>query len=499
MLGVAGCVGGHSTQPVDHTAASAGNASDETLATQQFAQTKQLIADKNWPQALSALGAIIDAKSFLRLSRDFQYRVLSIAARTALQHGTAPVAYACFVRLTSFPQATFDDWVGRLNAAHKVGNDSDEVNTLTVLEQRWPEQSKAFNFEYVFQVIDNATQSAPHSLLPLLQALHDAHWKLTGDIEPSYPWRDLVLLLMESGRLPAAIDVSAHITDVYVLIEMRADRRFDAVVAANPQRFDIDKAAAREFHDLQAAVEKFPQSLALRAAVLKMLLAQQHYAAMLGAADDLITDFQSTNYRRRLFEDYDQQYPWILNLRATALERLGQWDDAVAQLTAASLLDENHRSNVSQLINLADLYCRLGRPLDARASLDKMVTETSPYGTMELESTKLDAAYQLGDTQEVERSLRYLREHRKDEPSTYEDALIVVNQLDGATHELVQELSDVNERREALLNIQNYAPTPGTPLEMEREARFRTVIARPEIQAAIRKVGRVESYRLEAP
>ena len=294
-------------------------------------------------------------------------------------------------------------------------------------------------------------------------------------------------------RLPAAIDVSAHITDVYVLIEMRADRRFDAVVAANPQQFDIDAAAAREFHDVQAAVEKFPQSLALRAAVLNMLLAQQHYAAMLGAADDLITDFQSTNYRRRLFDDYDQQYPWILNLRATALERLGQWDDAVSQLTAASQLDEDHRGNVSQLINLAELYCRLGRPLDARASLNKMVTKTSPYGTMELESTKFDAAYQLGDTQEVERSLRYLREHRKDAPFIYRDVLIAVNQLDGAAHGLVRDCRTSMSDSKRSLMFKTTPPTPGTPLEMEREARFRTVIARPEVQAAIRKVGRVRA------
>jgi hypothetical protein len=34
---------------------------------------------------------------------------------------------------------------------------------------------------------------------------------------------------------------------------------------------------------------------------------------------------------------------------------------------------------------------------------------------------------------------------------------------------------------------------------MELEARQRAMIARPEVQAAIRKVGRVASYRLEEP
>jgi hypothetical protein len=118
---------------------------------------------------------------------------------------------------------------------------------------------------------------------------------------------------------------------------------------------------------------------------------------------------------------------------------------------------------------------------------------------MQMESVRLDAAYQLGDLEQVERSLRYLSIHRADAPGTYEIALISVNQLDRATLELVAELMDPSERQDALLGIQSFAPTPETPRDMDLDARLRAVIARPEVQAAIRKVGRVESYPLEAP
>jgi beta-barrel assembly-enhancing protease len=77
------------------------------------------------------------------------------------------------------------------------------------------------------------------------------------------------------------------------------------------------------------------------------------------------------------------------------------------------------------------------------------------------------------------------------------DALITVNQLGRAAHELVAELRDTGERQEALLSIQAFAPTPGTPRDVDFDAERQAVIARPDVQAAIRKVGRVESYPLE--
>jgi len=81
----------------------------------------------------------------------------------------------------------------------------------------------------------------------LLQALYDAQWKLPGDVEPSAAWRDLMLRLLEKGRVSEAGEVVSRVTDVYVLIAMRSDRRFDQIVEANAARFDIGAAADRNF------------------------------------------------------------------------------------------------------------------------------------------------------------------------------------------------------------------------------------------------------------
>jgi tetratricopeptide (TPR) repeat protein len=498
VLGLTACGPSHLTKSEGHPAAvPASSAPDAALASQQLADAKKLVADKNWPEAIKALHGISEANSFSRLSGDLQHEVLTAAGEAALYHGPPKLAYEYFARATSLPQAGFDDWLGRLLAADKVGNTADSVSTLTVLVQRWPDRSKQFRPRYILNVIDEAKQSGRDSALPLLHGLYEAHWKLKWDIEPSRPWRDLTLRLVEKGRLAQAIDVAAHITDTYVLISMRADRRFDAVIAANAAQFDIDAAAKRELRAFQAAAESAPESLELQLHLIEALLSQQHYEAALAACDSVVLSIRSTNYPAKLYIDYDEYYIWILDERRELLERLGRSDEAVVQLTAASSLLEDHAGNVSQLINLGQLYCDLNRPKEALEAIGRVVAKTSRYGTTALESVRLDAASQLGDSVQAARSMQYLEEHRADAPKAYEDALIVANQPDRAAKLLLERLRDKDQRPAVLASVQTYAVPPRTPRKIELEVRWRTVLARQDVHAAIQQVGRVEQYKLE--
>jgi hypothetical protein len=470
---------------------------DSTAATQQFATAKQLASEGNWPEVIRTLRAIIEEKSFRRLSSDFQHRVLAAAGAAALYHGPLKLAYEYYVRATSMPEADYSDWLGRLRAAHELGSKADWIDAMTVLLQRWPDRSGQFNPSYVANAISEAEGLQHGAALPLLQALYAAHWRLKWDIEPSQTWRDLTLLLLENDRLPEAIDVSSHVTDIYVLINMRADRRFDVVTSANPTQFDIGAAVDRELREFQLASEKAPTSLALKSQVIDTLVSRQYYGAALAAADAVLLDIQSTNYPEKIYEDYAEVGSWFFNLRAIALMRLGRWGEAATQLEAASRLYENHEGNVSQVINLGDLYNEMARPNDAIAAIGRLTARTSPYGAMQLEAVRLEAAYQLEDSKQVERSLKYMRANRRDAPLTYQFALIVANKLDSAAHELIAELLDEELRQGALMSVQDYASTQDMPRDTELGARQRAVIARKDVQAAIRRVGRAESYRVE--
>jgi hypothetical protein len=151
VLSLAACAADHPTKsiqpPVD--AAAADKTPDSAVAIQQLTKSRQLIADKNWPEAIKALQTIIDAESFGRLPSDIQYSVLMTAGRTALGHGPPKLAFGYLTRATAMPQSDFDDWHGRLRAAEKLGNEADLVSTLTVLIRRWPDRSSQFDPEEV--------------------------------------------------------------------------------------------------------------------------------------------------------------------------------------------------------------------------------------------------------------------------------------------------------------------------------------------------------------
>jgi hypothetical protein len=500
VLDLAACSSSPSPKPVaGPPTIAAKEAPMQPAATDPLAEVRPMIAAGNWPQALAALRSIMDSKAYASLTSEVQYQVLSTAGGVAIKHGSPELAQEYLRRVTAMSQADYSDWARRLDAAYKLKDEADSITTLTVLMQRWPDRATKLNPDGILWVANDARRLHNGGSLSLLKALYDAHWKLEWDIEPSKIWWDLSLRLIQDNRLAEASEVSSHVTDVYVLIAMRADRRFDAVLAANSELFDIGAATQRELQTYQILADKSPHSLYLRSLVINSLLNRQHYEAALAASDSILQDIRSTNYPERQWQDFAQYRSWFFELRSTALERVGRWDEAVAQLTAASRLTEKYSGNVDQLIDLGNLYCSLGRPKDALSAIASVAAAASPYGAMVLESVRMDAASQLGDSQQVRRSLQYLRSHRSDAPIVYELDLITLNRLDQAAHELAAQLMNARERQDALLDIQSFAATPESPRDVEFDARHRAVIAMPEVQEAIRKVGRVESYALESP
>jgi hypothetical protein len=455
---------------------------------------QEKIESADFEQRFAALQKVIEAPSFAGIPSQSQYRQLLLEGELGIALERPRKGYVFIVRAADMPEATLDVRLLQVQTALQLGYKAEAMNGMKLLVQRWPDEVGDLPTGLLEGVLRDSAQVPHGTYSSLLQALYAMHWKLKWDIEPSAAWRDLSLLLHEQGSLSEAIDVASHVNDPYVLIGMRADRRFDALVAALPGEFDIEAAAARQLKDFESASEREPLSLALKSQVIVALANQQHYAAMLAESDSVASAIEATNFPEKLFVDYYEQYAGFLNLRAVALEREGRTEEAAMQFEAAAV-----GNNTSQLINLAGFYCDLGRPADALEPIRRVRGDTSPYGAMLLESVRLDAAVQLGDKGQIAASLQYLQKHAADSPGAYLDGLLSANQLDRAAHVLAVQLLNLDERQDALTRVQDYALPPQTAREMEITSRWREVVARKEVQAAIHKVGRVESYHLEAP
>jgi beta-barrel assembly-enhancing protease len=494
VVGLAGCT--LSPQKPGHEVAkpiSADKAS-ELAAEQQRLRDIIVFTSKNYGRGLAELRDVIAAPAFKSLSVDDQFQALTLAAG-ATTPTEAALAHGYLDRAIALPGIGFEDQLATLSLAVNSGYASAAAKSLTLLARQWPDRLASFDKRLIFRALWLAEHAAPGDRFLVLQALYAAHWKVEWDIEPSPYWRDLALLLLEQGSLREAIDVSTHIIEPYVLIAMRADRRFDALVAAHPDQFEVELAADRELKFFQSLSDEHPKSLALKARVMEALLHEQHYAAMLAASDYAVQEIRATNFPDKLYDDYVEEHGSYFNLRSVALQREGRWDESVAQLVEAG-----HEGDISQLINLASLYCALDRPKDALTVISPVgPTRTSPYGAMQVEAIRLQSAVQLGEGAQLSRSMQFLSSHHADAPRAYLYALIVARRLDQAARYLISELEDKELRQSILPDVQEYLPTPGTKTELEIETQWRSIVARKEVQAAIRKVGRVESYHLEAP
>jgi hypothetical protein len=472
-------------------------AASDPSASQRLDDALHLIANQQFDAGLAALQSVIDAHSFASLPSGDQYHALLAAGRAEMGFQRWSLARRYMTRAAAMPQATADEQLALVTIGGQLHDQPLIAESLTAVARKWPERLGKIDEDYLTGILAGQAKLPRATALALLQSLYAANFKLKWDIEPSESWRDLALMLIERGRPSEAVDVSARITDPFVLVEIRADRRFDTVVAAHPEAFDAEAAADRQIKWLQAKDEDGANALRVKILLMTALMRRHHAAAALAIADDAIAEIRDTNYPERRFVDYLAEYGNLLTERAFALLDLGLWDEGVAELKAAAREFEHDRDNVAAAIDLADVECDLGRPADASSVLAQITAGLSPYGQMQVEGVRLDVATQEGDAAQVERSLSYLRAHRGEAPMSYLSDLIIANRLDRAAEELRRQLLDPDTRQNALGNVQTYTPEQATPRDLEMRARWQSVLARPDVQQAIAKVGRVESYDME--
>ena len=200
----------------------------------------------------------------------------------------------------------------------------------------------------------------------------------------------------------------------------------------------------------------------------------------------------------KTFTDFGDSYNWVLNQRSLALAHEGHWDDAVREMTRAARRPEGGGVNVSQSINLAGLYTDLNEPDKAAAAIVEP-GEMSPMGSMQLHYVRLQIAMEKNDTRSIAKHMAYLRTHRTDDIATWQRALLRHDDLDAAAALLIQRLNASDWRSDALVQMQHYVRSEQTPTMKIMDQRWNIVTSRPDVQAALAKVGRVEQFSITAP
>jgi len=463
---------------------------DFRLYRQKLAAAHALARADQHAGADRALATLIADPKFGALSTSDQRATLSAAGWAAVKLDRLEDARDLYLRATAIGPEDPDDWYRLSTLEWDLKHVDASAAALTHFTERWPELLTNVDVDYLLRLVRELDPGS-QTRLNLLQAMFDANWE-NKQGGASSVWFALALAQIERGDAEAAMAAIKRVVSPSHLIKLRSDKRFDALVTSDAWTFNVEHAARRQAEELQLQVSLDPSTLDKQVQLSYAMLTAGMNEEVIALADSAVAKIASAPADAPPFTDIGNQV-WLMNNRAIALRRTGLVDEALAELLRGSQLDEDGQVNVSQALNLGQFYCSLNRPDEALAAIGK-VGLMSGYGRLVQASVQQRAALQQGDAAGAARALAYIREHREDSQTLLLEALIEAGHLADAARAITELLTSPYERPELLEWLQEYRMAPVLPGDERARANRKALLARPDLQEAVMRVGRIQQY-----
>lgn len=326
-----------------------------------------------------------------------------------------------------------------------------------------------------------------------LQVLFDRNWKPDG-VEPSYFWLRLALLQVQSGQSDRVAATLARIDSPMEILALRADKRFDRFIDRDSPRFDPVQAAQRHLDALRVDALLAPEEINPLVQISQALLVLGQHEEVIALTEPMALAAADTGIPRRF--DKSSDIAWLLNNRAVAQRRLGDTDAALATMETAAQFHEEGATNISQRLNMAGWQVGLQQPREALTTLQRAGEDLSPYGEAVQQWVRFAAYRQLGDAVQAERARAWLQAHEEAANGYLVETLLEDNALDQAAAQLIADLRASDRRSDTLMSLQQLRTVPSLPGDAERDRRWRLLVQRADVQAALNAVGRSERHAL---
>lgn len=455
------------------------------------------VRNGEYAKAAPELDKLIAAPDFGQLTAEIRFQVINVAAAIALQDKDYAKAHRLGMMATAFDQADSATWLSRLFAAFYLDDNADAARCVEAIAKQWPDRLDAVLPQGIVQLHHGLRAVHKDDAdFSMLNALFDANWQASQSTY-DYVWRDLVLMQIEHNGNERAAVIAQRIGSADTALSMRVDKRFDVITQRHPERFDVVQLLDAQIEAAQQRIKAHPDQLEPVQRLQDLLLEKGQNVKVLSVSDAAVAHAESGD-GEKVYTDFSQAYNWVLNQRSLALAHDGHWDEAVREMTRAAKRPEDGGLNVSQSINLADLYVDLAEPDKAAAAIVEP-GQMSPMGSMQLHYVKLQIALEKNDAPAVAEHMAYLRKHRNDDIATWERALLKHGDLDDAAALLIERLNAADWRNGALVEMQHYVRGKQTPTMTTMEQRWNSVTSRADVQAALVKVGRVERVAITSP
>lgn len=299
---------------------------------------------------------------------------------------------------------------------------------------------------------------------------------------------DMVNGALLDGDLAKAKAYAAKVTGISSTLEMLVAKRYESVFWSADPAAQI--AAAIAFEDQSTG-----RRLAQKPGDYNALLRRTQYLRAVGRDDAALLLIEPKIDAIIDGSDKTEDGFWLVNEAAYALAALGRADEAVALMNRLLALSmDEHPELVSMSINAIEVMTQAGKHELAAAHSEKLAATkdiASPYGEMWMWEGAACAYAMMGQGAKAKPWLDKLKAGEKDNEAALTRALLCTNELDAAAALLVRRF-DAPDGAGVLTAIQDYQRVGKGPSNRALlEQRWRIVMERPDVKAAIERRGRI--------
>lgn len=444
-------------------------------------------------QAQAVLQSATDPVLLASLSAVDALLVNRLAADVADSLDDQPRLMAALGRASASPLAEQRDFTRQLQSQIANFDMAGADDTMRILRTRWPRS--ALRGLTPNQVMDferglSDLSERPGAQLDFERYLDAIGWHRPRDWFTS----DGAVLRQavqewELGDQAKAELLLKRLTLPVAIAAVRADRRFDGIVEANPEVFDLSRATKREISRLRRAVWLECCKRRWGAPSAALTLSQALYVA----GDDAGALVAAEQAWGR-----DQNKSGFENA-AIAMARLALRRGAITKAEASlrDVFSGYPTPDVGQAV--AELLVATDRGETALQVL-------APITNGDLGRLKMDqrikflalevcAAAQTGDQLKIAPALGYIDLHAAAGLDDMIDAHLCIGDIQGAAVLMGRMLEDPRRRHSALLELQTWKPPAySTRWDLQMAARRRLLVARPEVASVLRRVGRINIH-----
>ena len=486
--------------PQPACAAEPGSTAVKRDASAIIKQAQQALRSGQYRETSDAIDQVLEMPEFAEIGASLQLQAFLLGGLAASAREDYLSAHEFMVLATDFPAATAESWLLRAQFASSLEAWPDAARSIATVARRWPKAIATADSPLITTAAFRVNDDGKHriELLELLNALFAANFTLQLGLQPDPLWQDLILEALERNDLLRAREISKRVQNTGTLVEMRIDRRFDALVKVEPKVFDISAALEYQRKLLAKAVADDPRSLTARVQYCYTLLEAGRFGEVLALTNEVIARVAAARANAPAYDDIGEKLEWIYNHKAVSLRAMGRWEEALAIMEKGRRDPEDGTINVSQAINLGGHYIAFGKPQKALGALEGVdwARALNPFGRMQLQHVRYNAYLDLGNTQEADKVFAYLRAHRGEAEGTWQQVMVDADDLDGAAALYISRLRDPEKRVAALGEAQNYKLLPRLAAQARADARWEALLKRKDVAAAINVVGRREKVPL---